>query len=87
MIGAGYDPHGMVTLLETLKSEQGGGNSANFLSSHPATDERIANVRADIAANQPLPPVRSDDGGRLEIIQERIRLLVGTDPLEDLDEE
>jgi predicted Zn-dependent protease len=86
LINAGYDPQGMVSLLETLQREGGGGPALDFLNSHPATDERIANVRADIASHSPLPPgLKRDDGGKLEIIQERIRLLMGTDPSDEED--
>ncbi len=81
LIRAGYDPHGMVTFFETLKREADHGLALpQFLSSHPATDERIATVRAAIRAREPLPPLRRDDGGKLEIIQRRIDLIIGTDP-------
>jgi predicted Zn-dependent protease len=74
---AGYDPSGMVTFFETLQRE-GGTRVPAFLSSHPATEDRIAAARAGIAA---LPPprgaLRVDDRGRLEIIQRRIQLLSG----------
>jgi predicted Zn-dependent protease len=81
MINAGYDPQGMVSVLETLQRQGGGGSALEFLSSHPATDERITNVHAHIASHSPLPAnLKLDDGGKLEIIQERIRLLMGTDP-------
>ncbi|MFQ5698271.1 MAG: M48 family metallopeptidase [Myxococcota bacterium] len=79
LIRAGYDPHGMYTIFQTLREETGGGSSIQFLSSHPATDERLASVRADIARHELPSNLRSDDGGRLEIIQERVRLLLGTD--------
>lgn len=73
---AGYDPEGLVTFFHTLKN-QGGASPPAFLSSHPATDERIQNTRRMIAA-QPLPPgLRSHDGGRFEIVQHRVRLLTG----------
>jgi predicted Zn-dependent protease len=82
LIRAGYDPHGMVTFFDTLKQETAQGLAMpQFLSSHPATDERIASVKATIRAREPLPPLRRDDGGKLEIIQRRIDLVIGTDPL------
>jgi predicted Zn-dependent protease len=81
LIRAGYDPRGMLTFFETLKQDSGGGGGVTqFLSSHPATDERIAQVRALIQEREPLPPLRKDDGGKLEIIQRRIDLVIGTDP-------
>lgn len=84
LIRSGYDPHGIVSMFETLREQSGGGSSIQFLSSHPATAERLANVRADIARHTLPPGLRSDDGGRFEIIQERVRLLLGTDaPGED----
>jgi predicted Zn-dependent protease len=73
---AGYDPIGLVTFFKTLRSETGSGG-ATFLSSHPATDERIEETRLLIAALSPRSDLRVDDSGRLEIIQRRIRLLIG----------
>ncbi len=73
---AGIDPEGTVTFFQTLMAEEGSG-VPTFLSNHPATVERIEQARAMIAS-QVLPPgLREDDGGRLEIIQRRIRLLTG----------
>jgi len=80
MISAQYDPNGLVRFFGTLAAESGGGGGGpQFLSSHPATDERIENTKRDIASRGELGQLRTDDNGRLEIIQERIRLLAGTD--------
>jgi predicted Zn-dependent protease len=80
LIRANYDPNGMVTFFHTLMKETEGGLRVDFLSSHPATDERISLVEADIRAKEPLPRgVRRNDGGRLQIIQKRINLVIGTD--------
>ena len=73
---AGYDPIGLVTFFKTLRSETGSGG-ASFLSSHPATDDRIEETRLLIAALPPRSDLRVDDSGRFEIIQRRIRLLTG----------
>lgn len=73
---AGYDPIGLVTFFKTLRSESGSGG-ASFLSSHPATDERIEETRLLIAALPQRSDLRVDDSGRFEIIQRRVRLLVG----------
>ena len=73
---AGYDPIGLVTFFKTLRSETGSGG-ASFLSSHPATDERIEEARSLIEALPPQGGLRVDDSGRLEIMQQRIRLLTG----------
>ncbi len=71
---AGYDPHGMVSFFETLKAE-GGSRVPTFLSSHPTTQDRIDSARRNLAARRLPAGLRTDDGGRLEIIQRRIRLL------------
>jgi len=71
---AGYDPEGMVSFFHTMLAE-GGPDVPTFLSSHPATRERIAEAQALIQRLPPQPDLRSDDGGRFEIIQERVRLL------------
>jgi predicted Zn-dependent protease len=73
---AGWDPRGLPTFFETLIAE-GGPSLPGFLSSHPAPADRLAATRAGIAAQQLPPGLRADDGGRLEIIQQRIRLLTG----------
>lgn len=73
---AGYDPHGLPSFFETLIAE-GGPRVPEFLSSHPAPAERLQTTRAEIAALDLPPGLRVDDGGRLEIIQQRIQLLGG----------
>ena len=73
---AGIHPIGLATFFETLL-EQGGGRPPAFLSSHPATDERIANARAAIAAADLPGTLAIEDDGKLEIIQRRIQLLTG----------
>ncbi len=73
---AGYDPRGMVSFFETLRAE-GGGRGPAFLSSHPTTEERIAASQATLARSSLPAGLRVHDGGRLEIIQRRIRLLTG----------
>lgn len=73
---AGYDPSGITSFFETLVEEYGDRGSS-FLSSHPATRERIENTRALIRAQDLPPGLREEDDGRLEIVQHRIRLLAG----------
>ncbi len=73
---AGIHPIGLATFFETLLKESGGRPPA-FLSSHPATEERIANTRAAIAAADIPGDLALDDDGKLEIIQRRIQLLTG----------
>ncbi len=73
---AGYDPAGLVTFFHTLENE-GGGGGPSFLSSHPPTAERIERTRARVAAVPGRGSLRTTDGGTLEIIQRRIRLLTG----------
>jgi predicted Zn-dependent protease len=73
---AGFDPRGMVTFFQTLK-EEGGPSVPEFLSSHPTSESRIQATSERIARKPILASARTDDGGRLEIIQRRIRLLLG----------
>jgi predicted Zn-dependent protease len=73
---AGYDPRGLVSFFDTLARE-GGAGGPSFLSSHPAPKDRIQATSALIAAARLPPNLEVSDGGRLEIIQQRIRLLVG----------
>lgn len=51
MVRAGYDPHGMEEMFHVLAAA-GGGDPSSFeqlLSSHPATQERIANAQTRLA--------------------------------------
>ena len=73
---AGFDPNGLVTFFGTL-IQQYGDTGDSFLSSHPATKERIDNAEAMIRAEHLPPNLRQDDDGKLEIVQHRIRLLTG----------
>ena len=73
---AGYDPSGLVTFFRTLTHEvQGQGQAPSFLSSHPATSDRIESTSAAIEALPSTVGLRVNDGGKLEIIQRRILLL------------
>ena len=58
MVKAGYHPDGAMGMFNTL-AELGGGGGHNVFeslaSSHPATQERIANAKAQIAGMRPLP--------------------------------
>jgi predicted Zn-dependent protease len=52
MQAAGYDPHAAITMFEKLAAAGDGGSGNVFESltrSHPETQERIANARAEIA--------------------------------------
>ncbi len=73
---ANYDPHGLPTFFETL-IRQGGPRPPEFLSSHPTTESRLQDTRNAINQMNLPPTLRVNDGGKLEIIQRRIRLLTG----------
>ncbi len=45
---SGYAPIGMVTFFDKLLKAQSGGSSPSFLSTHPATDDRIARLQASM---------------------------------------
>ncbi len=75
MARAGYDPRGLVTFFQLLLEEEGGRQGPTFLSSHPATQDRIAATRAALEAVPSSESLRTHDGGKLEIIQRRILLL------------
>ncbi|MFI5314239.1 MAG: M48 family metallopeptidase [Myxococcota bacterium] len=78
MTNAGWNPNAMVTMFETLKKEGGHSSMPQFLASHPATDERIQNVRKEIEKYPNSDTLRLDDP-KLPIIQERLKLIIGTD--------
>jgi len=90
LVRGGWDPNAMVSMFETLMEESSGGmRLPQFLLSHPASAQRITSTRKLISSYGSLPPLRLDDGGRLEIIQQRIRLIIGTDAgtLDDEDQD
>ena len=73
---AGYDPNGIVTMFEMLHA-MNARRPAKFFSDHPGTEDRIGATRG-LIQQQALPPnLKTDDNGKLEIIQHRIRLLTG----------
>jgi predicted Zn-dependent protease len=73
---AGYDPSGLVSFFAKLQAE-GGPSAPSFISSHPATQDRIDAASARIRQIDLPPGLRVTDNGELEIIQRRIQLLTG----------
>ena len=49
MIESGYDPEGMIGVMEILKQNAGGSRQPEIMSSHPDPGNRIENIRAEIA--------------------------------------
>jgi predicted Zn-dependent protease len=76
MPAAGYDPNGLVTFLKVVERESESAGPA-FLSSHPATSDRIEESVEAMVAREDTTGLQVDDAGRLEIIQRRIELLTG----------
>lgn len=58
MAEAGYDPRGMIEVMEILGSAQSGSSSPEFLSTHPNPDNRIQRLEEAIAEDFPngIPP-------------------------------
>jgi len=71
MVRAGYDPRGLVSFFETLRSTSGQ-SAPDFLSSHPATTERIA-ATSQLIRDTSLPDsLQIADAGKLQRVQRRI---------------
>ncbi|MEA2624495.1 MAG: hypothetical protein QOD06_540 [Candidatus Binatota bacterium] len=70
---AGYDPREALAMFAKLRALEGSnpGRVAQIFSSHPPTDERIENVRADIAAH-PLPAELVRDSPRFHQVKQRL---------------
>jgi predicted Zn-dependent protease len=49
MIDAGYKPEAMIDVMKILKEASGGGNQPEFMSTHPAPDNRIEKLKEVIA--------------------------------------
>jgi predicted Zn-dependent protease len=88
LIRADYDPERLASFFETLMKEEPKSGIPQFLSTHPATPERIQNVRALIAAAPKLGDRRTEDE-KLAAIQKRIKLIqgMGNDPDDEADDE
>jgi predicted Zn-dependent protease len=58
MVEAGYDPRGMVAVMDTLARVSGGSRQPEFVSTHPAPENRAARIREAIAKQfaNGLPP-------------------------------
>ncbi len=65
MYNAGYDPTGTVTMFQELLSRRQSQPSAvsEFFASHPLTEERIQNTRAQIAQLPPRANLVTNDAG------------------------
>ncbi|MCX7878163.1 MAG: M48 family metalloprotease [Ignavibacteria bacterium] len=48
LIQSGYDPEAMIDVMKILKEAAGGGNQPEFMSTHPAPDNRIEKIREAI---------------------------------------
>ena len=53
MISAGYDPRGLIRVMEILREASGGGSQPEFLSTHPDPGNRIERIAALIDAALP----------------------------------
>jgi predicted Zn-dependent protease len=51
---AGYDPHAGVTLWQKMMAANGGTHQPEFLSSHPADENRVREIEALLPAVMPL---------------------------------
>jgi predicted Zn-dependent protease len=56
MTDAGFDPNGMVELMEVLEKSGGGARMPEFFSTHPSPDNRIEKIRQAIAEYAPPLP-------------------------------
>lgn len=52
MAQTGYKPEALIDVMEILKQASGGGSQPEFMSTHPAPDNRIENIREQIARQQ-----------------------------------
>lgn len=49
LIDAGYDPEAMIGVMEILANASKGGGQPEFMSTHPAPENRVERIRAEIA--------------------------------------
>ena len=48
MIGAGYDPEALVSVMQILEKASGGQKQPEFMSTHPSPENRVGKIRAAI---------------------------------------
>ena len=53
MVEAGYDPRGMIRVMEVLAKASGGSRQPEFVSTHPAPENRAERIRQAIAKQYP----------------------------------
>jgi predicted Zn-dependent protease len=53
MAEAGYDPRAMVRVMEVLAKASGGSRQPEFVSTHPAPENRSERIKAEIAKRFP----------------------------------
>lgn len=75
MHAAGYDPRGMASMFEELleRRRRRPGSVQRFFSSHPLTEERIADVRRDAAALPQRSGLIQDEPGFRDLRQRTAR--------------
>ena len=59
MLNAGYDPEGLIRLMEVLEQHGGGGGAPEFLSTHPNPGNRSEHIRKVIAETRAEAPDRT----------------------------
>ena len=83
MLNAGYDPDGLSRLLDIIaRTEALGGDGAtgvSFLSTHPATAERVASTR-DVAGRLGRPSINGSTKDRAALLELLAGLPVGRNP-------
>ena len=53
MVEGGYDPRGMVRVMEVLAKASGGSRQPEFMSTHPAPENRAERIKQEIAKRYP----------------------------------
>lgn len=81
LVRARYDPDQFIRFFEILQSKHSSAFYVpQFLRSHPVEVERMQLAELHIRDVEAPKGLRTDDAGKLEIIQKRIKLILGTDP-------
>jgi len=71
MARAGYDPHDLANMFQTIERQSGGGGGGGFLSDHPSPANRYARINQEAAYLRVQNPVR--DSRDFERVQARLR--------------
>lgn len=86
MARAGYDPRDLANMFKTIEKESGGGGGPEWLSTHPAPENRYENINREASLLRVSPnPIKLTRG--FERVQAKMRSLPRAKSMQEIDAE